>query len=98
MVNQRVSDLGNYKTVAEAVIYFPSDGSTLDDAAKADLATLAAYTNKGPQSFMIEIAGYASATGSKQLNQRLSEERAANVANYLRETQNVPMRLIPLLV
>ena len=94
MVNQRVSDLDSYKTVAEAVIYFPSDGSTLDDAAKADLATLAAYTGGGLQGYMVEIAGYASKTGTKQLNQQLSEERASNVAKYLRDTQNVPMRRI----
>jgi outer membrane protein OmpA-like peptidoglycan-associated protein len=94
MVNQRVSDLDNYKTIAEAVIYFPSDGSTLDDAAKADLATLAAYTNGGLEGYMVEIAGYASSTGSKQQDQKLSEERAANVAKYLRDNQNVPMRRI----
>ena len=94
LVNQRVSDLDSYKTVAEAVIYFPADGSSLDDAAKADLATLAAYTNGGLQGYMVEIAGYASNTGSKQLNQKLSEDRAASVATYLSETQNVPMRRI----
>jgi len=94
LVNQRVSDLGDYKTVAEAVVYFPADGSSLDDAARADLATLAQYTSGGLEGYMIEIAGYASSTGTKQLNQQLSEERAANVAQYLRETQNVPMRRI----
>jgi outer membrane protein OmpA-like peptidoglycan-associated protein len=94
MVNQRVSDLGSYKTVAEAVIYFPVDGSTLDDAAKADLATLASYTSGGLEGYMVEIAGYASSTGTRQLDQKLSEDRAANVAKYLRETQNVPMRRI----
>lgn len=94
MVNQRVSDLDSYRTVAESVIYFPADGSTLDDAAKADLATLAAYTNGGIVDYMVEIAGYASSTGTRQLNQKLSEDRAASVAKYLRETQNVPMRRI----
>ena len=94
MVNQRVSDLDSYKTVAESVIYFPADGSTLDDAARADLATLAAYTNGGIADYMVEIAGYASSTGTRQLNQKLSEDRAASVAKYLRETQNVPMRRI----
>jgi outer membrane protein OmpA-like peptidoglycan-associated protein len=93
-LNKRVSDLDSYSTVAEAVIYFPSDGSTLHDAAKADLATLAAYTNGGLQGYMVEIAGYASSTGSKQLNQQLSEERAENVAKYLRDNQNVPLRRI----
>jgi len=96
MVNKRVSDLDSYKTVAEAVIYFPPDGSTLDDAAKADLATLAQYTSGGGglDGYMIEIAGYASSTGTKQLNQKLSEARAANVAQYLRDNQSVPMRRI----
>ena len=94
LVNQRVSDLDSYKTVAEAVIFFPTDGATLDDAAKADLATLAAYTNGGIADYMVEIAGYASSTGTKQLNQKLSEARAASVAKYLRESQNVPMRRI----
>ena len=91
MVNQRVSDLGDYKTVTEADIYFPADGATLDDAAKADLDILAASTN-GLQGYLIEIAGYASSTGSRQLNQKLSEERAAAVAQYLRQKGNVPMR------
>src|SRR5882762_1140051 len=53
MVNKRVSDLGDYKMVAEAGIYFPSDGSALDDAAKADLATLAAQT-QGLEGYLIE--------------------------------------------
>jgi outer membrane protein OmpA-like peptidoglycan-associated protein len=35
---------------------------------------------------MIEIAGYASSTGTKALNQKLSDERAAAVAQYLRNT------------
>jgi outer membrane protein OmpA-like peptidoglycan-associated protein len=94
MVNERVSDLGDYKSVAQAVIYFPQDGSTLDDSAKADLATLAQYTSGGLQGYMIEIAGYASNTGSKQTNRKLSEARAQNVAQYLRDRQNVPMRRI----
>jgi outer membrane protein OmpA-like peptidoglycan-associated protein len=43
------------------------------------------------------VAGYASSTGTKQLNQKLSEERASEVVNYLRQKGNVPMRrfLVP---
>jgi outer membrane protein OmpA-like peptidoglycan-associated protein len=93
MINKRVSDMDDYKTVAEAGIYFPSDKATLDDAAKADLDIVAAAT-KGVDGYLIEIAGYASSTGTKQLNQKLSEERAAAVAQYLREKGNVPMRRI----
>ena len=92
-VNKRVSDLGDYTVVAEAGIYYPSDGSTLDDAAKADLNKLAqiAMSTNG---YMIEVAGYASKTGSKELNQKLTDARAETVADYLRDVGNIPMRRI----
>src|SRR5271169_2815431 len=93
MVNKRVSDMDDYKTVAEAGVYFPSDKATLDDAAKADLDIIAAAT-KGADGYLVEIAGYASSTGTKQLNQKLSEDRAAAVANYLLQKGNIPMRRI----
>jgi len=40
---------------------------------------------------MIEIAGYASSTGTPQCNHKLSEERAAAVAEYLHQGDNVPL-------
>ena len=43
---------------------------------------------------MIEIAGYASSTGTKAENLKLSDERATVVANFLRDSGNVPMRRI----
>ena len=93
LVNKRVSDLDDYKVVADAGIYFAYANATLDDAAKADLATLVAST-QGLSGYMIEIAGYASNTGTKDFNQKLSEQRAAAVAQYLRQKGNVPMRRI----
>ena len=93
MVNKRVSDMDDYRTVVEAGIYFPSDQATLDDAAKTDLDVVAAAT-QGLDGYMIEIAGYASSTGTKQLNQKLSADRAAAVVQYLRDQKNIPMRRI----
>ena len=92
-VNKRVSDLDDYKTVAEAVIYYPIGKYVLDDAAKADLDKLVALTSS-TDGYLIEIAGYASKTGSKEVNQQLSEDRASAVANYLRNKGNIPMRRI----
>jgi outer membrane protein OmpA-like peptidoglycan-associated protein len=91
--DQRVSDLGDYKVVAEAGIYYASDKSNLDDAAKADLAKLAQIA-KSTDNYLIEIAGYASSTGTKELNQKLSDARAETVTDYLRNVQNIPMRRI----
>jgi outer membrane protein OmpA-like peptidoglycan-associated protein len=93
LVNKRVSDLDDYKVVSEAGVYFGSANATLDDADKADLDTLIAATS-GLTGYMIEIAGYASTTGTKEFNQKLSEERAAAVTRYLRDKGNVPMRRI----
>ena len=92
-VNQRVSELGDYTVVAEAGIYYEPNQSALDDAAKADLNKLAAIalSTKG---YLIEIAGYTSSTGTHDSNQKLSDERAATVANYLRAQENIPMRRI----
>jgi outer membrane protein OmpA-like peptidoglycan-associated protein len=92
-VNKRVSDLDDYKTVAEAVVYYPAGQYTLDDAAKADLDKLAALA-LSTDGYMIEVAGYASKTGTKSANQQLSEDRAAAVANYLRNKGNIPLRRI----
>ncbi|MGA8676109.1 MAG: OmpA family protein, partial [Candidatus Acidiferrales bacterium] len=89
-VNQRVSDLGDYNAVAEAGIYFATDKSALDDAAKADLSKLADLLTS-TNNYMIEIAGYASSTGTKSQNQQLSDTRADAVTRYLLEVKNVPM-------
>jgi outer membrane protein OmpA-like peptidoglycan-associated protein len=92
-VNKRVSDLGDYKVVADAGIYYAAGKSALDAAAKADLSKLAdvALSTDG---YMIEIAGYASSTGTADANQKLSDARATAVANYLRAVKNIPMRRI----
>jgi outer membrane protein OmpA-like peptidoglycan-associated protein len=44
--------------------------------------------------FVIEITGYADATGSSEKNRALSERRANSVISYLVENHNVPLRRI----
>lgn len=65
MLNQRVSDLDDYLTVAEAVIFYAPGKFILDDAAKADLDKLAALA-LSTNGYLIEIAGYASRTGMQR--------------------------------
>ena len=93
LVNKRVSDIGDYTTVVEAALFFDPDQSTLSDSDKKALDKLAKDA-MSTQNYMIEIAGYASSTGTKALNQKLSDERASAVAQYLRNSANVPMRRI----
>lgn len=93
MVNSRVSDLGDYKTVEAAGVFFDTGKYTLSDDDKAALDKLAKDA-AGTPGYMIEIAGYASSTGSAAVNEQLSNQRAAAVTDYLRNTDNVPMRRI----
>lgn len=93
-VNQRVSDLDHYKVGAENDVFFDADSAVLKDDAKPALANLA-KTAKSLDGYMIEISGYAANTQNKRIDyQKLSEERAAAVAHYFYEVQNIPMRRI----
>jgi len=93
MVNQRVSDLDDYKNEFEVDVFFARDSAVLDKTAERDLANLADIA-KSLDGYMIEIAGYASNTLGKEADQKLSEERAAAVAQYFCEVKDIPMRRI----
>lgn len=93
LVNQRVSDLGDYKTVAEAGVFFDTGEATLSDSDKAALTNLAQGATSIPN-YMIEVAGYSSSSGTKDENLKLSDARAEAVANYLRDSGNIPIRRI----
>jgi outer membrane protein OmpA-like peptidoglycan-associated protein len=93
-INQRVSDLDNYKNEFEVDVFFPEGSTILGDTAKRDLANLSDIA-KSLSGYMIEISGYAAHHKfSTAEDQKLSEERAAAVARYFLEVKNVPMRRI----
>jgi outer membrane protein OmpA-like peptidoglycan-associated protein len=92
-LNQRVTAVGEYKTVAEMGVYFKENSHELTASAKNALDQLMA-ANSSLTGYVIEIAGYTSSTGGTQYNQKLSEQRAAAVAQYLRASANVPLSRI----
>jgi len=92
-VDQRVSELDDYKIESENDVYFDRDSAILIEDAKPALADLAKLA-KSHQGYLIEISGYASNTLGSKTDQKLSEERAAAVARYFYEVQNIPMRRI----
>jgi outer membrane protein OmpA-like peptidoglycan-associated protein len=92
-VDQRISDLDDYKVESENDVYFDRDSAILKEDAKPALADLAKLA-KSFNGYLIEISGYASNTQGSKTDQKLSEERAAAVARYFYEVQNVPMRRI----
>lgn len=61
--------------------YFESNSYTIDAAAKRVLDKALAFLRKYPDSTAL-IEGHADSTGTEQLNQTLSANRAQNVADY----------------
>ncbi|MHB8845715.1 MAG: OmpA family protein [Nitrospirota bacterium] len=62
--------------------HFDFDSATLSEDGKTILNYNARILKDSP-AMKIRIAGYTSASGTKEYNQALSEKRAANVRNYL---------------
>jgi OmpA-OmpF porin, OOP family len=94
-LNKRINELDSYDTKASASVNFASGSAALDTRAKDALKDLVAQgRNMGLKAFTVEITGYADATGSAALNERLSQSRADAVAAYLAEVSSVPVRRI----
>ena len=92
--SQRVSNLDGYKNEFEVAIFFQEGSSVLGETAKRDLDNLADIA-KSLNGYMIDITGYAAHHKfSIAEDQKLSEERAAAVARYFLEVNNIPMRRI----
>lgn len=74
--------------LAVAMVYTASVRARQIASQKAKVKGTAVSRN----GYMLETVGYASSTGTKQLNQKLNEARAVTVAKYLRDRQNDPVR------
>jgi OmpA-OmpF porin, OOP family len=78
----RFGQLDDYYILDEVSVYFANGKVKLESKYEAPLRDLIAKA-KSVEGYMIEIKGYASSSGSESLNQKLSNERADNVANFL---------------
>ena len=89
-VNKRFGELGEYNIWDEVTVYFANGKVTVDPQYNAPLLKLCekALTVTG---YVIQVKGYASAVGSAALNQKLSQERAANVTEFLEQDGQVPL-------
>lgn len=76
--NTVVNANGNY------LIYFPINVSSLSNADRAQLEMVADMIKSTPESTVFSVIGYADkATGSAEINETLSRERAQSVREYL---------------
>lgn len=89
-VNKRFGELGDYNIWDEVTVYFGNDKIDVDPQYKPKLLALCQKA-KTVTGYVIQLKGYASAVGSAALNQKLSQERAANVTEFLEQQGGIPL-------
>ena len=92
-VNKRFSDLSDYDDKGDATVYFAS-GSTEISAKDKDALTQLAHTAVNLNGYIVQVKGFADASGNAAMNQKLSMERAQEVVAFLLQSCNVPLRRI----
>ena len=88
--NARIENLDDYTVLDEVTVYFGSGKTDVDSKYDSQLVALAEKA-KQVSGYMVQVQGYASSSGSAQLNQKLSDERAANVTAILLSKGKVPL-------
>lgn len=89
-VNKRFGELGDYNIWDEVTVYFGNDKVNVDPQYQPKLVALCQKA-KTVNGYTIQVKGYASAVGSAALNQQLSQERAANVTDFLEQQGGIPL-------
>jgi outer membrane protein OmpA-like peptidoglycan-associated protein len=83
------------RPAAQMLITFASNSTTLTDSARAALDRVArALQSESLAEYRFRVEGHADPRGSAELNQRLSEQRAQAVVDYLTQQDGIaPERL-----
>lgn len=80
----RMADIDQYNVKSTTNVNFDVGKSNLSEQAKADLCAAAAAAEAMDNALLL-VVGYTDSTGSDDYNQRLSEQRAGRVVNYLQQ-------------
>ena len=93
VANERINNIDDYTPEQSIKINFKLRSAVLTPESKASLDQVAEYA-KTAKGYLIEVTGYAYESKDKNVNRRLSEQRAESVVRYLVENHNVPLRRI----
>jgi outer membrane protein OmpA-like peptidoglycan-associated protein len=89
----RFTALSDYDVKGEATVKFNVGKADISATDQETLKQLA-QTATGLTGYIVEVTGYADATGSAAINTKLSEDRAKAVITFLMQQGNVPIRHI----
>ena len=90
---KRFMALSEYDVKGQATVNFGVGSAKISSKDEEELKNLAQSTS-GLSGYIVEVIGYADATGSAAMNTKLSEDRAKAVVTYLMQQGGVPMRHI----
>ena len=88
--NKRFGQLDDYNILDEVTVYFGNAKVALDPKYKPQLLQLTEKA-KTITAYTIQVKGYASSVGSASLNQKLSEDRANSVTQFLLQQGHIPL-------
>jgi len=80
----RMGDIDKYNIKATTNVHFDTGKAVLSEEDKAQLCATANQAQAQENALML-VVGYTDSTGGDDLNQQLSEKRAARVINYLQQ-------------
>jgi OmpA-OmpF porin, OOP family len=80
----RLGDIDKYNLKSTVDVYFDTGKAVLTPGARAELCSAANQAEAMDNSLML-VLGYTDSTGSQEVNQTLSEKRAAAVVNHLQQ-------------
>jgi outer membrane protein OmpA-like peptidoglycan-associated protein len=80
----RLGDIDKYNLKSTTNVYFDTGKYVLTPQARNELCAAAQEANANENSLML-VLGYTDSTGSQEVNQTLSEKRAAAVVNHLQQ-------------
>ena len=86
----RFGQLDDYYILDEVTVNFDNGKTNVASQFTPQLLALAEKA-KAVDGYVIEVKGYASSVGSTELNQQLSEDRAAAVTNILVQQGHIPL-------
>ncbi len=86
----RFGQMDDYYILDEVTVLFGNNKTKVDPQYIPQLTALCEKA-KGYNGYMIQVKGYASSTGSAAVNQKLSEERAANVTQIVTQQGHIPL-------
>ena len=90
---KRFTALTEFDVKGETTVKFDVGSSKISTKDQEQLKNLA-QTATGLTGYIVEVMGYADATGDAAMNTKLSEERAKGVVTFLMQQGNVPIRHI----